>query len=91
MATLDGYINIFGTAQYTKVLRDKDKLVKEMPDSVNETIKNIDENDTETKRMYTKWLNYMRKFSSYQLKDIKIWLTSLKNNIMCAYKMHELN
>lgn len=57
---------------------------------INSEIKKIDESDTEKKRMYTNYLNYIRRLLNYQLRDIKLEISSFRYNIERAYKIGEL-
>ena len=57
---------------------------------INSEIKKIDESDTEKKRMYTNYLNYVRRLLSYQLRDVKLEISSFRYNVERAYKIGEL-
>lgn len=57
---------------------------------INSEIKKIDESDTEKKRMYTNYLNYIRRLMNYQLRDIKLVISSFRYNVERAYKIGEL-
>ena len=57
---------------------------------INSEIKKIDESDTEKKRMYTNYLNYIRRLMNYQLRDIKLLISSFRYNVERAYKIGEL-
>ena len=57
---------------------------------INSEIKKIDESDTEKKRMYTNYLNYIRRLLNYQLRDIKLEISSFRYNVERAYKIGEL-
>ena len=58
--------------------------------NINSEIRNIDESDTEKKRVYTNYLNYMRRLLNYQLRDIKLLISSFRYNVERAYKIGEL-
>ena len=58
--------------------------------NINSEIKKIDESDTEKKRMYTNYLNYIRRLLNYQLRDIKLEISSFRYNVERAYKIGEL-
>lgn len=57
---------------------------------INSEIKKIDESDTEKKRMYTNYLNYVRRLLSYQLRDVKLEISSFRYNVERAYNIGEL-
>lgn len=57
---------------------------------INSEIKKIDESDTEKKRMYTNYLNYIRRLLSDQLRDVKLEISSFRYNVERAYKIGEL-
>lgn len=57
---------------------------------INSEIKKIDESDTEKKRVYTNYLNYIRRLLNYQLRDIKLEISSFRYNVERAYKIGEL-
>lgn len=58
--------------------------------NINSEIRNIDESDTEKKRVYTNYLNYMRRLLNYQLRDIKLLISSFRYNVERAYKIGEI-
>lgn len=58
--------------------------------NINSEIRNIDESDTEKKRVYTNYLNYMRRLLNYVLRDIKLVISSFRYNVERAYKIGEL-
>lgn len=57
---------------------------------INSEIEKIDESDTEKKRMYTNYLNYTRRLMNYELRDIKLVISSFRYNVERAYKIGEL-
>ena len=80
--TIDSYKNY--------ILPGLRRINTDLINSINSEIKKIDESDTEKKRMYTNYLNYMRRLMNYQLRDIKLVISSFRYNVERAYKIGEL-